>query len=181
MSDEATDLPVAESRSGRLREFQDQLAERLRKAELAPGSARLGVQLGDRRLLVNLVQAGQIVPVPRSITQVPLVRPWLVGLVNLRGQLLAVSDLLEWLGEGQTTLTRESRLLAFGASLKLNAAILVTRALGLQDTSAWGLAQVDGARPDCLRRALTDPHGNRWDELDLALLAADPAFQSAAR
>jgi twitching motility protein PilI len=181
VSDASTEHHPAEARSGRLREFQDQLAERLRKAELAPGSARLGLQVGERRLLVNLTQAGQVVPIPRSMARVPLVRPWLIGLVNLRGTLVAVSDLPEWLGEGPTPRTKESRLLVFGASLRLNAAILVTRMLGLHDTNSWEPAPRVDERPACLGRGLIDPHGDRWEELDLALLAADPAFKSAAR
>ncbi|MEK9720433.1 MAG: chemotaxis protein CheW, partial [Quisquiliibacterium sp.] len=165
---------------GRLREFQDELADRMLQADLAQGTRRLGLQIGDRRLLVDLAQAGRVAPVPGSITPVPLARPWLVGLVNLGGSLVAVSDLQLWLGQGQTPLTKESRLLALGARLKLNAAILVTRMLGLQDTRNWPPSQSSDAAPEFLNASMTDPQGQLWDELDLALLAANPQFRSAA-
>jgi twitching motility protein PilI len=171
-----------ENRSGRLRQFQDRLAERLQKADVHPQAARLGLQIGETRLLVSLAQAGQILPVPRMITPVPLARDWLLGLVNLNGKLFAVSDLQRFLGGAGIRLTKESRLLAFGPALELDAALLVTRMLGLHETSAWVVSEHGAVDAEgFIGRTLVDPDGTTWQELDLAALAGDEKFLAAAR
>jgi hypothetical protein len=46
------------------------LAERLRAADAAPAlAARLGLMIGERRWLVDLSEAGEIVPVPEAIAR----------------------------------------------------------------------------------------------------------------
>src|SRR5690606_23649121 len=98
-------------------------------------SARLGVQVGRRRLLIELSEAGEIAAMSGAITPVPLTRDWFKGLVNLRGSLYGVSDLARFEGGGFTPATKETRLVAFATRLNLNGAILVDRMLGLQNTS----------------------------------------------
>ena len=52
-------------RKKNLREFQSRLSERLRLAASGTGArARLGVQVGERRLLVELAEAGEVAPLP---------------------------------------------------------------------------------------------------------------------
>lgn len=174
---------TGDAQKGHLQQFQARLSERLRQADTAPRLARLGLLIGERRWLVDLAEAGEIVPMPGSITPVPLAAPWFRGLVNLRGALFGVSDLHRFLGEPQTPVSRESRLLAFGAALNLNAAILVSRMLGLHDPAGWQhMPSAEGApaRP-WVGRALADPDGRVWHELSLVRLAADEQFLSASR
>ena len=66
-----------------LRDFQERLSERLRQAGSTTHSARLGLAIGDQRWLVDLAEAGEIVPIPAQMTPVPLTRDWFRGLVNL--------------------------------------------------------------------------------------------------
>ncbi|HWS76032.1 MAG TPA: chemotaxis protein CheW [Quisquiliibacterium sp.] len=168
---------------GHLRQFQARLSERLRQAGTAPRVARLGLLVGERRWLVDLAEAGEIVPLPSSITPVPLTRPWFRGLVNLRGALFGVSDLQRFVGEAPTPVSRESRLLAFGASMNLNAALLVSRMLGLHDPAGWRVLEADAGAPSApwAGRSLVDGEGRVWHELSLARLAADERFLTASR
>lgn len=175
---------------GHLRQFQARLSERLRQADVAPRVARLGLLIGGQRWLVDLSEAGEIVPWPMAITPVPLTAPWFRGLVNLRGVLFGVSDLDRFAGGGATPLSRDSRLLAFGASLNLNAALLVSRMLGLHDPADWRAAEDEGAQgqvpapeqaPAWAGRSLVDGEGRTWRELSLARLAADERFLCAGR
>ena len=166
---------------GHLRDFQAHLDERLRQANVAPRAARLGLLIGTQRWLVDLAEAGEIVPIPSTIAPVPLVRDWFRGLVNLRGTLYGVTDLQRFAGDSPTPLTKESRLLAFSTALNANAAIVVTRMLGLSDPSDW---RVDDSAPHgapWVGRCLVDPEGRTWHELSLARLASDERFLSAAR
>lgn len=184
-----TDLPASEQKP-HLREFQERLAERLRQAESAPRTARLGLLIGERRWLVDLAEAGEISPVPATIAAVPLTHAWFVGLVNLRGTLHAVSDLQRFAGGEATPLGKESRLLSLSAASGINAAVLVTRMLGLHDTRDWQAVPPEEARdghdpgaqrPIWVGRGLRDAAGEQWVELSLARLACDPRFLAANR
>ncbi len=177
-----------------LREFQVRLSERLRQAASAPSqSARLGVQIGGRSLLVDLSEVGEIVALPGEITPVPLTHDWFRGLVNLRGSLYGVSDLARFEGRGPTSMTKTTRLLAFAPRLKLNGAIVVDRMLGLQGTAALTEAQSNessetngnatdaAAQPPWLGRQWIDAEGRRWTELRLEELAGDERFLAVNR
>ena len=164
-----------------LREFQERLAERLRNASASPRVARLGMAIDERRWLVDRAEAGEIVPVPAQMSPVPNTRDWFRGLVNLRGTLFGVSDLLRFSGGGFTPLAKESRLLAISASLNLNAALLVSRMLGLNDASGWRHEPSSDLPLPWAGRCLVDPDGREWHELSLARLAADERFLAVAR
>jgi twitching motility protein PilI len=173
-----------------LKDFQARLTERLKEASSTPDlAARLGLMIGEQRWLVDLSEAGEIVPVPDAIAPVPLTRDWLVGLVNLRGALFTVVDLQRFAHLGRTEAGKESRLLALAGRLNFNAAILVTRMLGLRnvasmrvdDDPAVQAAFGPDGRPDWVGRTLLDADGHRWHELDLAKLAAGGAFLMVGR
>ena len=155
-----------------LREFQLRLSERLREAASAPSrSARLGVQVGDRSLLVDLSEVGEIVALPGEITPVPLTHEWFRGLVNLRGSLYGVSDLARFEGRESVALTKSTRLLAFAPRLNLNGAIVVDRMLGLQNDAS--LTEKEPERQRRLRPG--------WAATGSTPKAADgPSFDSAS-
>lgn len=182
------------SQSTQLKDFQSRLNERLRETGTTPDlAARLGLMIGGQRWLVDLSEAGEIVPVPDTIAPVPLTRDWLLGLVNLRGALYTVIDLQRYAQLGRAELSKESRLLALAARLDFNAAILVTRMLGLRNVASMRIEEAGaqpspedgrftpGGRPDWVGRTLIDADGHRWYELDLARLAAGSAFLLAGR
>ncbi|MEI6547070.1 MAG: chemotaxis protein CheW [Burkholderiales bacterium] len=152
-------------------------------------AARLGLMIGDQRWLVDLSEAGEIVPVPDSIARVPLTREWLLGLVNLRGALYTVVDLQAYARLGRTDGGKDARLLALASRLNFNASIMVTRMMGLRnvssmkgDDTASAYAPFGNAgRPEWVGNALLDADGNRWYELDLAKLAAGSDFLLVGR
>lgn len=164
-----------------LRDFQARLTERLKRASASDVAARLGLMIGDERYLVDLAEAGEIVPIPEVMTTVPMTCDWLRGLVNMRGVLYAVSDLGRFQGGAATPLTRESRLLAVASKLNFNAAILVSRMLGLHNVS--GMTERELHAPDApwKRRRYADAEGRDWIELSLADLVADERFLSVNR
>jgi twitching motility protein PilI len=172
---------VRSERKDRLRDFQDRLSERLRQASAAPHTARLGMQIGAQRWLVDLSEAGEIVPLPSAITPVPLTRDWLIGLANLRGTLFAVADLQRFAGDSPTPASKEARLLALSASLNVNAALIVTRMLGLHDPRGWTEDRERQHWAPWAGRCLIDGEGRDWHELSLSILAADERFLSASR
>ncbi|UCE30433.1 MAG: chemotaxis protein CheW [Burkholderiales bacterium] len=168
------------TQSQNLREFQARLAERLRQAAAAPNvSARLGLQIGEARFLVELSEAGEILPVP-PITPVPLTRDWFKGVVNLRGTLHSVIDLQRFMGLGFTPTDRESRLVAFGAKVGVNAGVVVSRMLGLRNIGAMQQGP-EPAEDGWLQSAWIDSDGATWRELSLIRLARDERFMVVGR
>jgi twitching motility protein PilI len=126
------------------------------------------VAIGAERYLLELTQAGEIVPLAAlaALTAVPLTQPWYLGLANIRGNLVGVIDLARYLGLGETPAGADSRIVTFAAGLGFNCALLVGRVYGLRHGGA--MAAADGR--------LRDADGNDWCALDLAALVAQERF-----
>jgi twitching motility protein PilI len=169
-ADSAVGVPAradAAGRRTRLRQYQVQLLERMQAARANAGASvnQLGVQIGSERYLLDLTQAGEIVPVA-ALTVVPLTQPWYLGLSNIRGNLVGVVDLARYLGLGETAIGPDSRVITFAGGLGFNCGLLVARVYGLRH--AGGMAPAG--------EYLRDADGNDWTALDLAALVADERF-----
>ena len=156
-----------------LRDYQRDLAERLRNAQGAVNASMLGVQVDDEAWLVDLREAGEVIPVP-PITPLPLARPWFKGLTNIRGNLYSVVDFQAFLQRRPVVPGDRARLLLLGERFRLGAALLVDRSLGLRNPGQ--LERREGALPAWARAQYADPEGRVWKELDLAQLVQHPDF-----
>jgi twitching motility protein PilI len=174
-------LSVKTTRQVRLREFQANLAERLRAASTAPqGRSRLGVLIGAQRYLLALDEAGEIAPVPEPAA-VPMTQPWFKGLFTLRGNLLTMVDLAHFMGGDPTPLDKNSRVMAFNERLQFNASVLVTRMLGLRSLEKLQPVAAAPAPQPWLGGVYEDTDGNQWTELNLSALMRDEHFLAVAR
>src|SRR5204863_5940973 len=74
----------------------------------APGHWRgVGFRLGQRRLVSSFEEIMEILPLP-PVTPVPGAQPWMLGVANIRGSLLPVVDLKQFL-EGERTVIHEGQ------------------------------------------------------------------------
>jgi twitching motility protein PilI len=158
-----------------LRDYQHALVERLRSAESGRTSARLGVQVGAENWLVDLADAGEVIPVP-AISPVPLTRPWLKGVTSIRGVLHSVVDFPAFLGGVGVTLSEQARLLLIGERFHLSSALLIDRSLGLHNPEQLQPRAVAGQAAPWLKAEYDDADGRRWKELDMVQLARHPDF-----
>lgn len=166
------------ARRARLRQYQEQLLERMQAARTSSGARahQLGVEIGGTRYLLDLVEAGEIVPLP-ALAPVPLTQPWYLGLANVRGHLLGVVDLARYLdpdagtAPAGTAPASGARLVTFASVLGFPCALLVGRVVGLRH--AADMAGVDGR--------LRDTEGQEWIPLSLAALAREERFLQVAR
>ena len=156
-----------------LRDYQRELAERLRSAEVGAAASMLGLQVDDEAWLVDLREAGEVIPVP-PITPLPLTRPWFKGVTNIRGNLYSVVDFPAFVQRRPVAHGDQARLLLFGERFRLGAALLVDRSLGLRNPAQ--LERHEGAPVQWARAQYTDAEGRVWRELDLAALAQHPDF-----
>jgi len=160
---------------GRLREFQAHLAARLAGVAGSSAAGLLGVQSGAEYWLINLADSGEVVPLP-PLTEVPLTKPWFVGMANIRGNLYAVTDFSAFQGKESTPQNGASRLLLIGTRYGYNAALLGNRMLGLRNRDDLASAAPDVGAPEWAAQAFTDKEGRRWKFLDVKALLADEAF-----
>ncbi len=162
------------ARRTRLREYQEQLLERMQAAKGGGGAPiqQLGMQLGGTRYLLDLLEAGEIVPtVP--LARVPLTLPWYLGLANVRGTLVGVIDLARYLGDESAPpgASQGMRLVTFAPTLGFNCALLAERVFGLRQAS--GMTR-EG-------ELLRDADGHAWTPLSLAALVREERFLHVAQ
>jgi twitching motility protein PilI len=162
-----------------LRDFQAQLAEKLKAAQVASGpSSKLGFIAGGRNWLVGLEQINEVVTVPELVA-VPWAQPWFVGVASVRGALYGCTDLGAFLNLSEALPPGEAHLLLAHPRFGINAALRIERTLGLR--------AVDGLMPEATGAA-TSPwiaahwrglDDQVWAELDVERLVAAPAFLEA--
>ncbi|MES2298894.1 MAG: chemotaxis protein CheW [Pseudomonadota bacterium] len=159
--------PDAVGRRTRLRQYQVQLLERMQAARNDTGARvnQLGVMIGAERYLLDLTQAGEILPVT-PIMPVPLTRPWYLGLANVRGNLVSIIDFARYCELSGTALGPDTRVVTFAQGLGFNCGLLVTRVYGLRYA---GDMERTGER-------LRDRDGNDWSPLDLSALVREARF-----
>ncbi|MFO1322847.1 MAG: chemotaxis protein CheW [Burkholderiales bacterium] len=160
-----------------LRTFQRELATRLTtKTAAQVESSRLGLSCGGERWLIRLADAGEVVTIP-EIVAVPLTRPWFLGVANIRGNLFSIVDFAKFLGRDTPPGGGQTRLVLFGPRAgDMNVGILVHRVLGLRNVAELAPAAPPHDMPPWYAQRWMDGDGNAWQEIDLAILARDPAF-----
>ncbi|WP_313952068.1 chemotaxis protein CheW [Accumulibacter sp.] len=158
-----------------LHDFQSYLAARLAGTGNQTPAGLLGIQAGADHWLVDLTDSGEIVPLS-PLTEVPLTRPWFAGIANIRGNLYSVVDLSAFLGKEATPQNASSRLLLIGTRHGSNAALLVTRMIGLRNIEAFRPAAPDPTTLAWADECYTDSEGCRWRKLNVRELLADDAF-----
>jgi twitching motility protein PilI len=160
-----------------LRDYQRELAERLRDADSARSASKLGVQVGAQGWLIDLVEAGEVIPVP-AVTPVPLTRAWFRGVANVRGNLYSVIDFAAFLGAGAATAGEQARLVLLGERFRSAAALLVDRSLGLRNPAQLRVREAVAGHAAWLRAEYDDEAGGQWKELDVGQLVQHEHFLS---
>jgi twitching motility protein PilI len=158
-----------------LHDFQSYLAARLAGMGNQSSAGLLGIQSGSDYWLLDLTDSGEIVPLT-PLTSVPLTQPWFAGVANIRGNLYSAVDLSAFLGKEATPQNASSRLLLIGTRHGSNAALLITRMIGLRNVEALHLEASDPAAPAWAQESYSDNEGRRWKKLKVRELLADEAF-----
>lgn len=158
-----------------LRDYQRELAARLQSASSGRAATKLGLQAGAESWLVDLADAGEVIPVP-PVTPVPLTRAWFRGVANIRGNLYSVVDFPAFLGGAAVVPGEQARLLLLSVRFRMGSALLVDRSLGLRGAEQLQVLPAKGAGAAWLRAEYADQDGRQWKELDVTRLMQDPKF-----
>jgi twitching motility protein PilI len=172
-----------------LRAFQNRLSQRFLSARTTGVTASwLAVQAGGRALLFPLNHAGEIFPWT-PVRRVPHVKPWFLGVANLRGNVFGVTDLAQFLrgasapGADNSNAMRadndwaQCRLVALNPLLEAGCALLIDRLMGMRTTESFTRSDAPPAgSPEYYGHVYTNAQGQRWQEVNLQRLSLDPAF-----
>jgi twitching motility protein PilI len=174
-----------------LREFQNRLNQRFQAVQATGVTAAwLAVEAKDWALLFPLSHAGEILPW-NALCSVPHVKPWFLGVANLRGNLLGIIDLVEFLpvqstsGEGRLKVHKartenelaQCRLVAFNPILESGCALVIDNLIGLRTPSSFTRSESPAAgMPDYFGHVYIDAQGKHWQELNLQRLSLNPEF-----
>ena len=159
-----------------LREYQQNLSERLKTAEASDtAGSRLGIEAGNELWLLDLADAGDVVTLP-PLERVPLTKPWFAGMVNIRGNLYAIIDFSAFLGAAPVPQAEQTRVLLIGERHRINSGLLVNRVIGLRPASTMQPRQGGVRSAPWLSKEFTDADGSIWKLLDMAALVNSPEF-----
>ncbi|HEY3655769.1 MAG TPA: chemotaxis protein CheW [Steroidobacteraceae bacterium] len=101
--------------------------------DAAVGREWVGVafRMGGETFLVAREETREVLGYPAVVTRIPGARSWVKGLANIRGQLLPMLDLRQFLGSGATTPGRNTRIVVVNHR-EIPAGLMVDEVLGFR-------------------------------------------------
>jgi len=148
----------------------------------APGLWRgVGFRIGAQRLASGFGEVVEILPMP-AVTPVPGAQPWMLGVANIRGNLLPIVDLKQFL-EGERTVLHEGQRVLIVRSPGGDVAVTVDELFGQRSFVEEQLIDASnlagGRYAHFIDRAyrLADVD---WGIFSLDRLARTPEFRQAA-
>lgn len=153
----------------------------------APGLWRgVGYRIGQRHLASSFDEVLEILPMP-PVTPVPGAQAWMLGVANIRGNLLPIVDLRQFL-EGERTVLHEGQRVLLVRQPGGDVAVTIDELFGQRsfhdsqatpDSELHDTHLTDGRYAHFVDRAYrTD--GQAWGVFSLDKLARTPEFRQAA-
>ena len=153
----------------------------------APGLWRgVGFRIGDKRLAAGFDEVVEILPMPQ-VTAVPGSQPWMLGVANVRGNLLPIVDLKQFL-EGERTVLHEGQRVLIVRQPGGDVAVTIDELFGQRsfiDEQQLPAAETEGSELGTGRYAYFIDRTYRlgedlWGIFSLQKLARTPEFRQAA-
>jgi len=146
----------------------------------AAGRGLLAVRVGQWRLMFAMDEVTEIIPLPR-ITRVSGMQPWLLGIANLRGIVIAVIDLQAFLGDKPAGFMAGSRLLLVRSG-EWHYGLVVDEIIGMRhfgpEKQQNDPATVAGGLQPYITRMFVSEQ-TQWLVFDVGRLLDDPRFLQA--
>ena len=139
-------------------------------------------RMGGETFLVAREETREVLGYPAAVTRIPGAKIWVKGLANVRGQLLPMLDLRQFLGSGATTAGRNTRVVVVNHR-DIPAGLMVDEVLGFRrfaedEFSAEApptMIRCDSYLAGAFRRG-----GEVWPVLSLKSLVESQSFLQAA-
>ena len=153
-----------------------------RKGEVQAQWQGLGFCVGGVRLVAKVGDVSELLKQPR-ITALPGVKSWVLGLANVRGRLLTVVDLHDFLQLPLTTPLTQARVLVVEHG-ELVAGLMVEQSLGIQHFSEESFEPLVGRELAGLGPYIDGAfrHGGRlYHQISLKNILSDQRFFAVAQ
>jgi twitching motility protein PilI len=139
-------------------------------------------RMGGETFLAAREETREVLGYPASVTRIPGAKNWVKGLANVRGQLLPMLDLRQFLGSGATTSGRNTRVVVVNHR-EIPAGLMVDEVLGFR---RFAEAEFNAEAPPTVIRC--DSYlagafrrgGEVWPVLSLKSLVESQSFLQAA-
>ncbi len=143
----------------------------------------LAFRLGDQVFVAAREDVREVLLYPDQITRIPGSKSWVVGLANVRGQLLPVIDLKAFLGGPVTRPGRETRIIAVNHR-DVPAGLVIDEVLGFRrfpgDQRGQNMPEM-ALRCERYLRGSFRQDAETWPVFDLAGLVQSAQFLKAGR
>jgi twitching motility protein PilI len=153
-------------------------------AEADAGQEWVGVafRMGGETFLVAREETREVLGYPAAVTRIPGAKGWVKGLANVRGALMPMLDLRQFLGSGATTAGRNTRIIVVNHR-DIPAGLMVDEVLGFR---RFAEAEFNAEAPPTVIRC--DSYlagafrrgGEVWPVLSLKSLVESQSFLQAA-
>lgn len=177
--------------NGKNTAFKKLLEYEKRSAQFQPGAnsgsgpsrewSGVTFSVGDNRMTCNINRISEILPCPQT-TPVPGAKPWIIGLANVRGELLTVVDLAWFLTGIRTPVTARNRLLATNLS-KAPIGLLIDEVFGQRHFLDSDAVPVQPEESSSFGGIVNRQHAlgsENWHELSLDQLFNSAEFLNGA-
>ena len=152
--------------------------------DAAAGREWVGVafRMGGETFLIAREETREVLGYPAVITRIPGAKSWVKGLANVRGQLLPMLDLRQFLGSGATSPGRNTRVVAVNHR-EVPAGLIVDEVLGFR---RFAESEFDAEAPPTVIRCEVylagafRRGGEVWPVLSLKSLVESQSFLQAA-
>jgi len=124
----------------------------------------------------------EIIPIPRNITRVPGVKRWLLGIANLRGRVISVSDLRDFVTDRPTVQSPGSQIVIFRVN-EWDYGLLVDEIIGMRHFGPQHRLPSLDAVEESLRLYVVEAFWSDnqcWMVFNTRKLLAEPKFLNAA-
>ena len=149
----------------------------------APGLWRaIGFRVGEHHFASGIDEVAEILMSPPPVTSIPGTQAWLLGIANVRGNLIAVVDLKQFLFGQRTHVTPRARVLVVRQSGG-NVGLLVDEMLGQRNLTDADRVGAEGEADASLAHFVTENvmlDGVRLGRFIMVDLTRAPEFAHAA-
>jgi twitching motility protein PilI len=138
--------------------------------------------MAGETFLVAREETREVLGYPAAVTRIPGAKPWVRGLANIRGQLLPMLDLRQFLGSGATVSGRNTRVIVVHHR-EIPAGLMVDEVLGFRrfaETEFNAEAPPTVIRCDSYLAGAFRRGGEVWPVLSLKSLVESQSFLQAA-
>jgi twitching motility protein PilI len=158
------------------------VAGNIPEASAGPEWVGVAFRMGGETFLVAREETREVLGYPAAVTRIPGAKSWVKGLANVRGQLLPMLDLRQFLGSGATASGRNTRIVVVNHR-EIPAGLMVDEVLGFRRFAEGEFnaeAPPTVIRCDSFLAGAFRRGGEVWPVLSLKSLVESQSFLQAA-